>query len=152
MTTRMRTMRRIKMAAQTIREVMTRDPRTVDLSASVADAALLMREADVGSVIVTDGNQVTGIVTDRDIAVRAVAMGLEPKSTPVSKISSSDPDTLSPDDHVGEVLRLMRRREVRRVPVVENGKPVGIVALGDLAVDRDPGSVLGDISAAPPNR
>jgi CBS domain-containing protein len=140
------------MAAQTIREVMTRNPRTVDVSASIADAALLMREADVGSVVVTDQSQICGIVTDRDIAVRAVAMGLDPKSTPVNKICSTDPVTLAPDDNVGEVLRLMRSREVRRVPVIENGRPVGIVALGDLAVDRDPGSVLGDISAAPPNR
>ncbi len=138
--------------AQTIREVMTRDPRTIDASASVAEAAKTMREADVGPVIVTSGSKVAGIVTDRDVAIRAVAMDRDPKTTPVSEICSSEVVTLSPDDKIGEALQVMRQHEVRRVPVVEGDKPVGIVALGDLAVERDPGSVLGDISAARPNR
>jgi CBS domain-containing protein len=111
-----------------------------------------MREADVGPVIVTEGDKIAGIVTDRDVAVRAVAMDRDPKSTPVKEIISSDVVALSPDDSVGEAVQAMRQRDVRRVPVVENGKPVGIVALGDLAVDRDPGSVLGDISTGSPNR
>jgi CBS domain-containing protein len=138
--------------AQKIRDVMTRDPRTIQASSSVADAAKVMREADVGPVIVTEGDKIAGIVTDRDVAVRAVAMDRDPKSTPVKEIISSDVVALSPDDSVGEAVQTMRQRDVRRVPVVENGKPVGIVALGDLAVDRDPGSVLGDISTASPNR
>jgi CBS domain-containing protein len=138
--------------AQKIRDVMTRDPRTVEASSSVADAAKVMREADVGPVIVTEGDKIAGIVTDRDVAVRAVAMDRDPKSTPVKEIISSDVVTLSPDDSVGEAVQAMRQRDVRRVPVVEGGKPVGIVALGDLAVDRDPGSVLGDISTGSPNR
>jgi CBS domain-containing protein len=138
--------------AQKIRDVMTRDPRTVEASSSVADAAKVMREADVGPVIVTEGDKIAGIVTDRDVAVRAVAMDRDPKSTPVKEIISSDVVALSPDDSVGEAVQAMRQRDVRRVPVVENGKPVGIVALGDLAVDRDPGSVLGDISTGSPNR
>jgi CBS domain-containing protein len=138
--------------AQKIRDVMTRDPRTIQASSSVADAAKVMREADVGPVIVTEGDKIAGIVTDRDVAVRAVAMDRDPKSTPVTEIISSDVVALSPDDSVGEAVQTMRQRDVRRVPVVENGKPVGIVALGDLAVDRDPGSVLGDISTASPNR
>jgi CBS domain-containing protein len=138
--------------AQTIREVMTRNPRTVDASSPVAEAAKLMREGDIGSVIVTDGNKVTGIVTDRDVAIRAVAMDRDPKSTPVREVCSPEAVTLSPDDSVGDALQVMRQRDVRRVPVVEGNQPVGIVTLGDLAVDRDPSSVLGDISAAPPNR
>jgi CBS domain-containing protein len=138
--------------AQKIRDVMTRDPRTVEANTSVADAAKVMREADVGPVIVTEGDKIAGIVTDRDVAVRAVAMDRDPKSTPVKEIISSDVVALSPDDSVGEAVQAMRQRDVRRVPVVENGKPVGIVALGDLAVDRDPGSVLGDISTGSPNR
>jgi CBS domain-containing protein len=137
---------------QKIRDVMTRDPRTVEANTSVADAAKVMREADVGPVIVTEGDKIAGIVTDRDVAVRAVAMDRDPKSTPVKEIISSDVVALSPDDSVGEAVQAMRQRDVRRVPVVENGKPVGIVALGDLAVDRDPGSVLGDISTGSPNR
>ncbi len=150
--------------AQTIREVMTRDPYTVEANSTVTEAAKLMREGDVGPIIVTRGNQVTGIVTDRDVAIRAVAMDRDPKTTPVSEICSPEVVTVSPDDSVGDVLQAMRQRDVRRVPeamrqrdvrrvpVVEGNKPVGIVALGDLAVDRDPSSVLGDISSAPPNR
>ena len=138
--------------AQTIREVMTGNPRTIDANAPVMDAARLMREADVGPVVVTDGGKVAGIVTDRDVTVRAVAEGRDPSSTPVREICSSDLATVSPDDAVGDAVRLMRERDVRRLPVVDGGKPVGIVAIGDLAVDRDPGSVLGDISAASPNR
>ena len=138
--------------AQKIRDVMTRDPRTIQANSTVAEAAKVMREADVGPVIVTEGDKIAGIVTDRDVAVRAVAMDRDPKSTPVKEIISSDVVALSPDDSVGEAVQAMRQRDVRRVPVVENGKPVGIVALGDLAVDRDPGSVLGDISTASPNR
>jgi CBS domain-containing protein len=138
--------------AQTIREVMTRDPRTVEAKSTVAEAAKLMREADVGPVVVTDGNKVTGIVTDRDVAVRAVAMDRDPKTTAVREICSSEVVTLSPDDSVGDALEVMRQRNVRRVPVVEGNKPVGILSLGDLAVDRDPNSVLGDISSSSPNR
>jgi CBS domain-containing protein len=138
--------------AQKIREVMTRDPHTVDASSPVVDAARVMREADVGPVIVTEGDKICGIVTDRDVVIRAVAQGRDPKSTPVREICSSDLITLSPDDSVGEAVRLMRERNVRRLAVLEGNKPVGIVAIGDLAVERDPNSVLGNISSAPPNR
>ncbi len=134
--------------AQKIREVMTRDPRTIDASSPVVDAARVMREADVGPVIVTEGDKICGIVTDRDVAVRAVAQGRDPKSTPVREICSSDLITLSPDDSVGEAVRLMRERNVRRLAVLEGNKPVGIVAIGDLAVERDPSSVLGNILRA----
>jgi CBS domain-containing protein len=91
-------------------------------------------------------------VTDRDVVIRAVAQGRDPKSTPVREICSSDLVTLSPDDSVGEAVKLMRERNVRRLAVLEGNKPVGIVAIGDLAVERDPNSDLGNISSAPPNR
>ena len=138
--------------AQNIREVMTSDPRTVQASDSVANAAKIMRDEDVGPVIVVDDVQVCGIVTDRDIAVRAVAEGRDPQQTTVGEICSRDVATLSPDQTVEEAIQLVRDKNIRRVPVVDGGQPVGIVSLGDLAVERDPDSALADISAATPNQ
>lgn len=138
--------------AQSIRDVMTPDPVTISASAPVAEAARKMKERDVGPVIVLDDDgAILGLVTDRDIAIRAVAEGKDPQSTPVGEICSSELVTVSPDDRVADAIRIMRDKAVRRVPVVEGSRPVGIVALGDLALERDPDSVLGRISAAPPN-
>ena len=136
--------------AQAISEVMTADPRTVEATATVADAAREMREGDVGPVIVTEEGGVCGIVTDRDITVRAVAEGKDPASTPVGEICSRNPTTLTPDQSVEEAIQIMRDQHVRRIPIVQDGRPAGIVAIGDLAVERDRESALADISAAPP--
>ena len=134
-------------------DVMTPMPATVRASQTVAEAANNMRQIDVGSMIVVDeSGKVVGIVTDRDIAVRAVAQGKDPQSTAVREISSEEPTTLSPSDSVEEAVRLMRDKAIRRVPVVDGDRPVGIVSIGDLAVERDPRSVLADISSEPPNR
>jgi len=134
-------------------DVMTPMPTTVRASQTVAEAANNMRQIDVGSMIVVDeSGKVIGIVTDRDIAVRAVAQGKDPQSTAVRDISSEEPTTLSPSDSVEEAVRLMRDKAIRRVPVVDGDRPVGIVSIGDLAVERDPRSVLADISSEPPNR
>jgi CBS domain-containing protein len=132
--------------------VMTTDPRTVDTDDSIQDAARVMRDGDVGDALVAKGGQVKGIVTDRDIAVRCVAEGKDPSGTPVSEVYTSNVVTLSPDQSVDEAIKLMRQNDVRRLPVVDgDGRPIGIVSLGDLAVDRDPDSALADISAASPN-
>ncbi len=138
--------------ATRIEEVMTVAPMTVQATMTVVDAARIMREADVGAVIVLADAEVAGVVTDRDIAVRAVAEGRDPAQTPVAEVASGDPTIVESTQGIDEALRLMRERGVRRLPVVEEGRPVGIVALGDLAVDRDPDSTLADISAADPNR
>ena len=138
--------------AQSVSQVMTRNPRTVRADAPVIEAARIMREADVGPVIVVEDDHVAGVVTDRDIAIRAVADGRDPSSTKVSDICSPDLTTVSPDDTIDSAVQLMREKHIRRLPVVEGGKPVGIVSIGDLAVEREPGSVLGDISAAEPNK
>jgi len=111
-----------------------------------------MEAEDVGDVIVVDGEQICGLVTDRDIAIRAVAHGLDPATVPVTEICSIELTTVTPDTPVDDAIALMRAKAIRRLPVVENGAPVGIVSLGDLAVQRDPDSALADISAAPPNR
>jgi CBS domain-containing protein len=136
-----------------VSDVMTPMPATVRASQTVAEAANNMRQIDVGSMIVVDdGGTVVGIVTDRDIAVRAVAQGRDPQATTVGEISSEDPTTLSSSESVEQAVRLMRDRAVRRLPVVEGGRPVGIVTIGDLAIDRDPRSALADISREVPNR
>jgi CBS domain-containing protein len=118
--------------ARSIKEVMTSDPRTVDAADSVADAAKIMAEADVGAVIVVEDGQVSGIVTDRDIAVRAVAEGRDPSGTKAGEIATGSPTTLSPDDSVDDAVKAMEEQNVRRLPVVEDGRPVGIVSLGDV--------------------
>lgn len=138
--------------AQLVRDVMTPNPVALPATASLVEAALAMRDFDVGDVLVLDNGQVCGIVTDRDIVVRAIAGGNYPATVKLGEICSRDLTTLSPTDRVEDAVSLMRERAIRRLPVVEHGQPIGIVSLGDLAVEKDPDSVLGDISAAPPNR
>jgi|SRR5215211_823603 len=138
--------------AQTVEEIMTRNPRTVDASATLRDAARVMSESDIGDVVVTDGGQVTGIVTDRDIVVRAVAEGRDPDSTAVSDVVTTGVETIEPDASVDDALSRMREKDIRRLPVARKGEPIGIVSLGDLAVEREPDSTLADISAASPDQ
>ena len=137
--------------ADRVGEVMTREPRTIPADGSLSDAAKVMRDADIGDLIVVEGDRVAGIVTDRDIVVRGIADGRDPQSTSMSEVGTSDPTTLEPGQGIDEAIETMRRLDVRRLPVVENGRLVGIVSLGDLAVERDSGSALADISAASPN-
>jgi len=138
--------------AQLVRDVMTLNPVTLPATASLVEAALAMRDFDMGDVLVLDNGQVCGIVTDRDIVVRGIAAGNYPATVTLGEICSRDLTTLSATDRVEDAVSLMREKAIRRLPVVEGGKPVGIVSLGDLAVERDPHSALSDISAAPPNR
>jgi CBS domain-containing protein len=137
--------------AQEIRELMTPNPMSMPGTASVHEAARAMRDEDIGDVLVIEHNQVCGIVTDRDIAVRIVAEEKDPAATALADICSHSLLTVKPSDKVEHAVRLMRTHAIRRLPVVEDGKAVGIVSLGDLAVERDPHSVLGEISAAPPD-
>jgi CBS domain-containing protein len=137
--------------SQLVQDVMTPDPITVDAGAPIVEAAQKMREADVGPVIVLEEGSVCGIVTDRDIAIRAVAEGMDPNQVTVGDICSKEVATLSPRDKVSMAIDLMEKIAVRRLPVVEDHKAVGILSLGDLAVQRDPESTLGRISGAPPN-
>jgi CBS domain-containing protein len=137
---------------QTVREVMTAKPLALQEGTTLVEAASAMRNHDVGDVVLLNDDQVTGIVTDRDITVRAVAEGMDPNSTVLAQIASKDLTTISPEATVDEAVELMRRQSVRRLPVVEEGRAVGIVSLGDLAVEQAPDSALADISAADPNR
>ena len=138
--------------AETIRDVMTRDPATLRPEDTAQDAAKGMAEGDFGAVVVVnDQGQARGIVTDRDIVVRAVAEGRDPAQTPIGDIFTTEPTTLSPDDSLDDAVDALREAHVRRLPVVEDGKVAGIVSIGDLAEARDEKSALADISAAAPN-
>ncbi|NUR77185.1 MAG: CBS domain-containing protein [Thermoleophilia bacterium] len=125
-----------------IREVMTKNPRTVKPDASAAEAAKLMRDEDAGVVPITEGDgRLAGLVTDRDIALRVVAEGKDPGSTKVKEIASQNLVTVDPQQDLDEVLRLMAKHQVRRLPVVEeDGKLVGIVAQADVARHTDAAS------------
>jgi CBS domain-containing protein len=135
----------------TIREVMTPQPVTLPASASLQAAALLMREHDIGDVLVVDvdGGSVLGVVTDRDLVVRGLAAG-EPWAS-VGEVCSTAVLAVSPDDEVSDAVRLMTDRSVRRLAVVQDGELVGVVSLGDLASEFDPASALGEISRASAN-
>jgi CBS domain-containing protein len=136
---------------KTVQDVMTRDPIRLPPSASLVDAAKTMRESGIGDVVVGDDDELIGIVTDRDIVVRALAEGRDPHTTTLMDITSRELTTVSPDDPIETAVRLIRERAIRRLPVVSRGRVVGIVTLGDLALQQDRGSALADVSAAPPN-
>jgi CBS domain-containing protein len=137
--------------AQFVKEVMTPDPVSLAPDATAAEAARQMRDNDTGAILIADGGTLQGIVTDRDIVVRAVAEGNDPDSCRVGDICSGNPVTLSPDQPIEDAISILREHKVRRIPVVEGGTPAGIVSIGDLALSRDRESALADISAAPAN-
>jgi CBS domain-containing protein len=139
--------------AQKIRELMTRDPITLKSETTVAEAARAMRDHDIGDVLVTEsGGKLCGILTDRDIVVRGLAEGKNPETTKLTELCTKQLVHLSPDDGVDSAIKLMTREGVRRIPVLDAGKPVGIVSLGDLAVARDTDSALASISAQAPTQ
>jgi CBS domain-containing protein len=134
----------------TVAEHMTAMPVTIDARDSVRHAAELMRSRDIGDVVVTDNGEVVGLVTDRDLVVRVLATGDSPDA-PVREACSTDLVTVRPDDDVEKAEHLMRERAVRRAPVMKGKELVGIVSIGDLAIDLDRRSALADISASKPN-
>ncbi len=140
--------------AQSIREVMTKDPVCLSETTTVTQAARAMKSSNIGDVIVVSegDDQIRGIVTDRDITIRVVADGADPDQVTLEQIVSRDIAALSVTDSVDDAIRVMRDKDVRRIPVVDAGRPVGIVSLGDLAVERDTESVLADISVAEPDQ
>jgi len=136
---------------QRIYDVMTPHPVTLPGTASVYEAACAMRDQAIGDIIVLENHQVCGIGTDRDIVVRTVAEAREPTAFTLAHICSHTLSTVAPTDSIEQAVHLMRAKAIRRLPVVEEGRAVGMVSIGDLALARDPNSALGEISAAPPN-
>jgi CBS domain-containing protein len=134
-----------------VAEIMTSGPLTIAVEESAAAAAELMRDSDVGALIVTDARGVRGVVTDRDITVRVVAAQLDPRTTALAEIVAPDLVAVSPDDDVDTAVELMRGNALRRLPVLQGEDLVGVVSLGDVAIERDSGPALADISSEPPN-
>ncbi len=137
--------------AQSVREVMTPQPVLLQDSASVVDAARSMRDQDIGDVIVVKNGEICGVVTDRDIVVRAIADARDPASVTLGEICSTEVATVDADEDIDKVEKMMREKAIRRIPVVESGRPVGVISLGDLVMQRDKKSALADISEAPTN-
>lgn len=126
-----------------VRDIMTRDPSTLSPAATCGEAATIMKQEDCGSVPVLEGGRLVGIVTDRDIVVRVVAAGKDPKTTAVSEAMSADPISVGPDTSVDDAQAVMADRQVRRLPVVEDGRLVGLVVIGQVA-RRDDAEDVGE--------
>ncbi len=136
-----------------IRQVMTAAPDAVRPADTLQRAAQLMRSNDIGDVLVEDEDgRLLGIVTDRDLAIRATADGADPVLSTIADVYTRDVASVVPTDSVGDAVRRMRSSDVRRMPVVESGRAIGIVSLGDIEVETRPGSPLADISTAAPDR
>jgi CBS domain-containing protein len=135
---------------KSVKEVMTSNPATVEPSSTLVDVARTMKSEDAGIVPIVEGGRLIGTVTDRDIAIRAIAEGKDPQSTTVREIASTDLVTIDPQQDLDEALRLMARHQVRRLPVVEeDGRLVGIVAQADVAReanDKKTGELVEEIS------
>ncbi|GGK77712.1 CBS domain-containing protein [Streptomyces flaveus] len=138
--------------AKHVREVMTAEPVTVSELTPLPEVAKLMREKDIGDVFITEEDHVRGLVTDRDLVIRALAEDRDPSATPVREVCSTDLVTVSPQDDIDQAVRLMREHALRRLPVVEDDHLVGALSIGDLAIERDRRSALADISRAEPNK
>jgi predicted transcriptional regulator len=138
-----------------VRELMTTEPITVEPDATLGEVATLMKQEDCGSIPVVEKGRLIGIVTDRDIVVRGVAAGTDPKTQRVRTIMSADPVTIGPDEDVTAAQKVMADRQIRRLPVVERGSLVGIVVTAQIARAGDNGKVgetLKEISKATSGR
>jgi len=132
-----------------VREIMTREPSTLTPASTIGEAATIMRQDDCGSVPIVEGGRLVGIITDRDIVIRILAGGKDPKTAHVSEAMTADPVTVGPDASLDEAQKVMAERQVRRLPVVENGRLVGLVVIGQVARRddaRDVGETLKDVS------
>lgn len=139
------------MAATTVREIMTKNVINMQVSTTLEEAARAMREQDIGNVVVAEDERLVGLVTDRDIVIRAVADGMDPTTTTLGSVASRDIIAIQPDDTAQAAALLMREQAIRRVLVVDDQGLCGILSIGDLATEIDPDSVLGGISGAAPN-
>ena len=134
-----------------LREIMSPAPACMAPADTVSAAAKVMRERGVGTVLVLTDGQLSGLLTDRDIMVRVLAENRDPQTTHIGEICSTDVAVLGPDDNVDQAARLVRERAVRRIPVLRDGIPVGVVSIGDLALDKAGSSALSGVQAACPD-
>jgi len=135
--------------AKTIRDLMTKNPCAIDADQPVAHAAKMMRDENVGLAPIVEGQKLVGTLTDRDIAIRVVAEGKDPQKTTVREVATTSVVTIDPNQDLAEALRLMAQNQVRRLPVVEDGRLAGIVAQADVAKhasDEQTGEVVEEIS------
>lgn len=137
---------------QLVRDIMTTSVVGVAATSTLVEAARDMRVFNIGDVLVVDGNSVVGILTDRDIVIRAIAADLDPGQTMVGDVASPNPVLIGPEQPAADAVQLMRDHALRRLPVVQDGRLVGVLSLGNLAIERDPESALADISEAPPDQ
>ena len=141
------------MGGTKVREVMTDNPRCVTPETLVSEAARLMKSEDVGSLPILEGEKVTGVITDRDIVIRAVAEEKDPRGMPVREVASRELVTIRPDEDLSEALKLMASYQVRRLPVVdEDNTLVGVLAQADIAMEgkeKDFAHMVEDISRTP---
>jgi CBS domain-containing protein len=136
---------------KTVRDVMTKNPVSMSADSSVVDAAKAMSDFRIGSVVVMERDKPCGIVTDRDITVRAVATGSDPKSTKLSDICSHDLAAVEADQSLDDAIKVMKSHDVKRVVVMSDSKLEGIVSLGDLTARGQGEDVQKDLSKAEPN-
>jgi CBS domain-containing protein len=130
-----------------VRDIMSAAPVCMAATESVSAAAMAMKERGIGTVLVVSGGRLEGLVTDRDITIRVLAENRDPATTRLGDICTSELAVLRPDDDIKHADRLVRERAVRRLPVIADGVPVGVVSIGDLALDRDGRSAVSEISA-----
>ena len=132
-----------------VRELMTEEVATVTLATTLNEVASKMKQEDTGAIPVLDEDRLVGIVTDRDIVIRCIAEGKDPNELTAEDILSRDLETIDPDADVQEAARIMARRQIRRLPVVEDEELIGVISLGDIAVKEDEdvaGDTLQDVS------
>jgi CBS domain-containing protein len=134
-----------------MRDIMSPAPLCMTPGESVFAAAQAMKRHGIGTVLVLADGRLSGLVTYRDITVRVLAEDRDPRTTRIGDICSTELVVLGPDDDVAVAARLVRERAVRRIPVLQDQIPVGVVSIGDLALEQDATSALSGVSAAPPN-
>ncbi len=136
--------------ATKLRDIMSPAPVSLAATETAAAAARVMKEHGTGTVLVSAGGRLTGLVTDQDITIRVLAESRDPQATCIGDICGTDLAVLGPDDDADDAARLVRERAIRRIPIVEDGIPVGVVSVGDLALERSERPGLSGTSAAPP--
>jgi CBS domain-containing protein len=128
------------MGKATVSQAMTSAPRSIERTQSVVEAARLMASEDVGSLPVVEGNRLVGIVTDRDLVLQVLAKDLDPSKVTISEVASENPVVAKPDEPLDAALQRMAQEQVRRLPVVDEGRLVGILAQADVAREAKPAS------------